>query len=86
MGFLCFFSNNNIISGNIILGNDECIEEAYCEGNTFENNDCGKGNGISFEMILLISIISGGAMVGVVTILLIRHKRKRIKFRKNLEN
>ena len=79
MGFLCFFSNNNIISGNIILGNDECIEEAYCEGNTFENNDCGKGNGISFEMILLISIISGGAMVGVVTILLIKHIRKRIQ-------
>jgi len=67
-------SDYNIVSGNTLIGNDICFVEDNCEGNIFENNDCG----ISFEMILLISIISGGAMVGVVTILLIRHKRKRI--------
>lgn len=37
------------------------------------------GGGIPIELIILISIISGGAMVGVVTIFLIRHKRKRIQ-------
>ncbi len=35
--------------------------------------------GFPIELIILISIISGGAMVGVVTIFLIRHKRKRIQ-------
>jgi len=35
--------------------------------------------GIPIELIILISIISGGAVIGVVTILLIRRKRKRIE-------
>ncbi len=35
--------------------------------------------GIPTELIILISIISGGAVIGVVTILLIRRKRKRIE-------
>jgi parallel beta-helix repeat protein len=34
---------------------------------------------IPIELIILISVISGGAVIGVATILLIRRKRKRIE-------
>jgi parallel beta-helix repeat protein len=64
-------SDDNTVSGNIFLGNDECIKEVGCYNNIFENNDCG--------IIFLISIISGVAIVGIVTILLIKHIRKRIQ-------
>jgi parallel beta-helix repeat protein len=37
------------------------------------------GGGIPIELIILISVISGGAMIGVATLILIRHKRKRIE-------
>jgi len=55
-----------------------CISE-YCQQNTFENIDCGIGDGIPFELIILISVISGGAVIGVGTLLLIIRKRKRIQ-------
>jgi parallel beta-helix repeat protein len=74
-------SNYNSVSGNILLENDECIVEENCHGNKFsDNGDCtyGQGNGgIPIELIILISVISGGAVIGVSTLLLIRHKRKR---------
>ena len=38
-----------------------------------------KGEGIPIELIILISVISGGAVIGVAIILLIRRKRKRIE-------
>ncbi|MFX0026198.1 MAG: nitrous oxide reductase family maturation protein NosD [Candidatus Hermodarchaeota archaeon] len=39
-----------------------------------------RGNGeISFELIILISVTSGGAVIGVATLLLIRRKKNRIK-------
>jgi len=37
-----------------------------------------EGGGIPIELIILISVISGGAVIGVATTLLIRRKRKRI--------
>jgi len=37
------------------------------------------GGGIPIEMIILISVISGGAVIGVATLLLIIRKRKRIE-------
>jgi len=37
------------------------------------------GGGIPIELIILISVISGGAVIGVATLLLIRRKRKRIE-------
>ncbi|MBA7484748.1 hypothetical protein ES707_20278 [subsurface metagenome] len=78
-GIHLWYSDYNTVSGNTLLGNDECIVEDNCEGNIFENNDCGEGDGISFELIIFISVISGAALVTVVTIFLIRHKRKRIQ-------
>jgi len=56
--------------------------EGDCEGNEFsDNGDCtyGQGNGgIPIEMIILISGISGAAVIGVATLLLIRRRRKRM--------
>ncbi|MBA7475044.1 hypothetical protein ES707_10408 [subsurface metagenome] len=40
-GIYLHCSRYNTISGNTFLGNDECIVEENCEGNIFENNDCG---------------------------------------------
>jgi len=71
-------SIDNNISGNTLIGNAECIvEEGNCEGNVFENNDC--DGGIPIELIISISVISGGAAIGIATLLLIRRKRKRIE-------
>jgi len=62
-----------------LLGNDECINETNCLGNVFENNDCIKGDGISFELVIVILSISGAATIGVAILQLIRRKRKRIE-------
>ncbi|MHA1320894.1 MAG: right-handed parallel beta-helix repeat-containing protein [Promethearchaeota archaeon] len=82
-GIFLYDSNTNTISGNTIKGNDECIIELNCQGNKFsDNGDCtyGQGNGgIPFELIVLISVISGGVVIGVATLLLIIRKRKRIE-------
>jgi parallel beta-helix repeat protein len=77
-GIYLWKSDYNTVRGNTFLGNDECIKEVDCRDNIFENNDCG--------IIFLILIISGVAIVGIVTILLIKHIRKRIQFQKNFEN
>ncbi len=68
-GIFLWYSDYNTVIGNTFLGNNECIEEVECNENIFENNDCG--------IIFLILIISGVAILGIVTILLIKHVRKR---------
>ncbi|MHA1190883.1 MAG: right-handed parallel beta-helix repeat-containing protein [Promethearchaeota archaeon] len=81
-GMYFSFSNFNMISGNTLIGNDECIVEDNCQGNTFsDNGECtyGQGNGgIPIEIIFLISVISGGAVIGVAALLIIRRRRKTI--------
>lgn len=88
-------SDYNIVSGNtatrialeasdynIVTGNDACCGEVgeVCQGNIFsDNGPCPKEDNFTIELIILISIISGGALIGVTTILLIRHKRKIIE-------
>jgi len=80
-----YSSDVNSISGNSLLGNDKCIVEEKCQGNAFsDNGDCTygeseDGGGNPIELIILISVISGGAVIGVATLLLIRRKRKRIQ-------
>jgi len=66
---------------NIVSGNDACwVEFGECEGNVFNDNNgpCPppKGDEIPIELIILISVISGGALIGVAIFLLIRRKRK----------
>ena len=82
-GIYLFRSNYNTISGNTLIGNNECIFEENCIGNTFSNNgDCtyGQGDsGVPIELIILVSVISGGAVIGVATLLLLIRKRKRIE-------
>jgi len=70
-GIYLWKSDDNTVKGNTFLGNDECIKEVGCYNNIFENNDCG--------IIFLILIISGVAMVVIVTILLIKHIKKRMQ-------
>ena len=66
---------------NIISGNDACWVEFGddCDGNVFSDNNgpCHPPKGD--EIINIISVIIGGAVIGVATILLIRQKRKRIE-------
>jgi len=58
-------SDYNIISGNILLGNGKCIVETECEGNIFENNDCGVGDGIipGYNLLFLLGILSVVAII-----------------------
>ena len=79
IGISLFSSDYNTVSKNILQGNSKCIMEENCIGNTFQNNDyCDYGEGIPFEVIFIISSISGGAVIGIASLLLIRRKRKRI--------
>jgi len=65
-------SDNNIVSGNTLLGNRECIIEENCEGNVFENNDCGNGDRVisGYDLFFLLGILS------VVAILISKKKKK----------
>jgi len=62
------------------MENDECmVEDEYCEKNKFKDNKyCNYGE-ITNEWIILISVISSGAVIGVVTLVIIRRKRKRFQ-------
>jgi parallel beta-helix repeat protein len=76
-GISLLLSNYNTITGNILIGNGECIHEDRCTGNTFsDNGDCTYGQ-IPIELIILISVLSGGGVIGIVTFLLIRWKKRR---------
>ncbi|MFX1314279.1 MAG: nitrous oxide reductase family maturation protein NosD [Promethearchaeota archaeon] len=71
IGIYLYSSYYNIISGNTLLGNYYCIFEENCEGNIFENNDCGGGDGRipGFNLLFLLGILS------VVVILIKNIKR-----------
>ena len=63
--------------GNILIGNDECIIEEDCVGNTFSDNGActygqGDGNGVipGYNLIFLIGILS------VVSIILSKKLKK----------
>jgi parallel beta-helix repeat protein len=45
-GIGLYNSNYNIITGNNLIGNEECIVEENGQGNTFENNYCDVGVGV----------------------------------------
>jgi len=69
---------------NTVSGNDACWVENgdNCYGNVYiDNEHCPPLNGdeIPFELIILISVISGGAVIGVTALLLIRRRRKIVE-------
>ena len=62
-GIYLYDSNYNIVSGNTLLGNDECIVEENCQGNKFsDNGDCSYGqvDGIipGYNIFFLLGILS----------------------------
>ena len=65
----------NTVSHNLFIKNDICVFEEECIGNVFENNYCVKDN--SFELMILISSIIAGAVIGVTILLIVRQQRKR---------
>ena len=68
---------SNCADGRYLDGNGECIHEDRCTGNTFsDNGDCIYGQ-VSIELIILISVLSGGGVIGVLMFLLIRWKKRR---------
>ncbi len=81
IGLNLFRSNFTTVTRNTLFGNNECIVEVECQGNTFENNECLKNveNNIPFEVIVLISSITGGVAIISALFLLNRRKRKRIE-------
>ncbi len=63
-GISLYNSDNNDISGNALIGNDKCIVEENCEGNIFENNDCGKDQPIpGYNLLFLLGILSVVAII-----------------------
>jgi len=60
----------NIVSGNILIGNNECIFEQECEENVFENNNCVEAE-IPFMIIIAIIYTVGGIGLAVVIIVLL---------------
>ena len=62
-GLYLFFSDDNIISRNTLLGNDECIIEEECEGNVFSNNKCNQDQNIpGYNYFFLLGITCIGAL------------------------
>ncbi|MHA2009667.1 MAG: right-handed parallel beta-helix repeat-containing protein [Promethearchaeota archaeon] len=56
-------SDCNIISGNNLIGNFECIFETDCNGNVFENNDCGADIRSTIPILGLVMI--GISVIGI---------------------
>ena len=74
-------SNNNIVSGNSLIGNIECIVEVDCQGNEFSDNGActygqdedGGGGIIPYNLFYLLGIPS----VLLIIIILISKKIKK---------
>lgn len=70
-----------MIIGNILLNNVYCINETGSTGNIFIENQCepvgAPAPEFDFSLILLIlSIVEGVALIGLITLFLLRRKRK----------
>ncbi len=69
-------SDDNTISGNYLIENGKCIKEENSEGNIFINNTC--IDIFRLELVIVISIVGGIGLIGITTIMIIRHKRKKL--------
>ena len=62
-GIYLDYSDYNIVSGSILIGNTECIAEQNCQGNKFsDNGDCtySQGDGVipGYNLYFLLGILS----------------------------
>jgi len=57
-GLDLIWSNFNVFSNNILIGNGICINEYRCEGNNFDNNNCGETSIPGYNLFFLIGILS----------------------------
>ena len=57
-GLNLIWSDNNIFSHNILLGNGKCMDEYRCEGNIFDNNNCGELIISGYNLFFLLGILS----------------------------
>lgn len=65
-------SNYNIVTGNKLKSNGECIKEkGDCEGNVIRNNDCGEKLILGFNHYIIIGVF------GIISIILIRKRFKK---------
>jgi parallel beta-helix repeat protein len=70
-------SNYNNVSGNTLLGNDKCIGEINCEGNTFsDNGNCTYGQENPENPAPLISSYNIYLLLGILSIISIIIKKK----------
>jgi parallel beta-helix repeat protein len=66
MGIYLRHSNYTRVTGNTLLGNNECIVEDGCAGNIIENNNCGIGNPIpGYTWALVLLVVSGLSLLGL---------------------
>jgi parallel beta-helix repeat protein len=75
-------TDNNIISGNTLIGNDICIVELNCQGNIIQDNDC------TFELSLnyLPSIlIISTAIIGVSVFMIYKNGKMFKKPQEDLD-
>jgi parallel beta-helix repeat protein len=79
-GTFLYYSDYNTVSGNILLGNDECIVEMNCQGNIIQDNDCTLAPSLAYFPIILTIIIP----IMAVSVFIIYQNRKR--FRKPQED
>jgi len=80
-------TNNNIISGNTLIGNVKCIVEIDCLGNKFKDNEGCRYPKITetpLEYFLIILIIST-TVVGVSIFIIYKNRKKFKKVREDLE-
>lgn len=74
VGICLEYSDYNNITGNLLIGNDECITEMYCRGNAFsDNGSCTYGQG--YEIIPGYNLFLLLGFLGILTII----NSKRIK-------
>jgi len=77
-------TDNNIISGNTLIGNDKCIVEIDCRGNEFKDNEGCRYPNTSLEYFPIILIISI-PILGVSVFMIYKNGKKFKKPQEDLD-
>ncbi|MFX0083973.1 MAG: NosD domain-containing protein, partial [Candidatus Hodarchaeota archaeon] len=81
-GILLYESDNNTVSGNRLIGNQECIIEVNCQGNVIQDNVCTLTPSLNyFPIILIISI----TIIGVAVFVIYKNHKRFRKPQEDLE-